>query len=203
MRKPASRAQLEQAIQEAEKRAAFQAIRSRLHGRRHWICVAEIALELHRRLPIPFASIEVPILFAVLHDSQRSSDGRDPEHGARAAFVAQSMREDRFLNFLKEDDYWRLIEALVDHSDGYTTKDLAVGACWDADRLALVRLGMQIDPALLSLYRFGGLSHIAVRSMLLYAQRLSKEQEQKRSWENALNEWEARKADTQQEALPK
>ena len=45
------------------------------------------------------------------------------------------------------------------------------------------RLGYQIDPALLSLYRFGGLSHIAVRGMLLYAKRITEEQNERHSWE--------------------
>ena len=124
----ASRAQLAQAITEAEKRAAFQAIRSRIHGRRHWLTVAEIAFELRRRLPIPFASIEVPILFAVLHNSQCTNDGVDREHGSRAA-IRRSVDEGREISRLAFGG--RLLaadQALVHDSDGHTTKDLAVGA---------------------------------------------------------------------------
>lgn len=94
--------------------------------------------------------------------------GVDQDHGARAAFVAQQMQKEGLLEWLDpEDDYWRLIEALTVHSSGYTTKDLVIGSCWDADRLAWVRLGVQIDPALLCCIDWRSLAPCRARNAAL------------------------------------
>jgi uncharacterized protein len=45
----------------------------------------------------------------------------------------------------------RLLESACRlHSDGFTTQDPTVGACWDADRVNLWRVWMTPDPAVMS-----------------------------------------------------
>ncbi len=49
----------------------------------------------------------------------------------------------------KHDTLSRLLELLKAmrlHSDGHTTGDATVLACWDADRLDLARVGIQPEP---------------------------------------------------------
>lgn len=112
--------------------------------------------------------------------------GVDQDHGARAAFVAQQMQKEGLLEWLDpEDDYWRLIEALTVHSSGYTTKDLVsarVGTLIVSPWCVLGYRSIRLCCAA----SIGGLSHLAVRGMLLYAERITEEQEQRRSWERVL-----------------
>ena len=44
----------------------------------------------------------------------------------------------------------RIEEAIRHHSDGWVHSDPSIGACWDADRLDLVRLGIAPSHGLLS-----------------------------------------------------
>ena len=55
-----------------------------IHGVPHWARVRWNGLAMARANG---ARADVVELFAFLHDSQRISDGRDREHGARAAAV--------------------------------------------------------------------------------------------------------------------
>lgn len=119
---------------------------SECHGLQHWLQVASAGLELlaagcGAHAPTVFA-------FALLHDSQRRNEGRDPEHGARAAQVARDLAGDQLR--LGADELDRLCDALTRHDRGEVTDDPTIGACWDADRLTLTRLGITPDPALLS-----------------------------------------------------
>jgi uncharacterized protein len=83
---------------------------------------------------------DVVELFAFLHDSQRLSDGRDREHGARAAdFTLQLNRE---LLHLDGPGLEMLTYAVRHHSDGLIEADVTVQTCWDADRLDLGRVGI-------------------------------------------------------------
>lgn len=88
----------------------------------------------------------VLLAFAVLHDSQRASEGRDPDHGQRAADYALTT------DLLNMDDGQLdlLTAALISHDRGETSTDPTIGACWDADRLTLPRVGITPDPDLLS-----------------------------------------------------
>lgn len=120
--------------------------KSEWHGLQHWLHVAAAGLELlaagcGAHAPTVFA-------FALLHDSQRQTEGRDPEHGARAAQIARDLAGDQLR--LGADELDRLCDALTLHDRGEVTDDPTIGACWDADRLTLTRLGITPDPALLS-----------------------------------------------------
>lgn len=87
--------------------------------------------------------------FAWLHDCQRESDGDDPGHGARAARLAVELAGSGRLP-LSREQLELLVEACARHTDGETSDDATIGVCFDADRLDLLRLGVQPDPALLS-----------------------------------------------------
>jgi len=64
---------------------------SHIHGPTHWAGVAAAGLCLLDTTP--GADPLVVMLFALLHDSMRETDGPDPEHGARAAKLARELRE--------------------------------------------------------------------------------------------------------------
>jgi uncharacterized protein len=111
---------------------------SLIHGDVHWRQVAAVALRI-----IDAGSQADPaatLIFALLHDSQRHSEGRDPRHGARAADFAAELHGEHF--GLDLDRMVILTAALVDHDGGQTSDDRTVGTCWDADRLTLARLPM-------------------------------------------------------------
>lgn len=78
--------QLEQLLALAAERASN--VGSRIHGVDHWRRVAENGAALAAETP--GADAEVVAAFAALHDSQRLSDGRDPQHGERAAHLART-----------------------------------------------------------------------------------------------------------------
>jgi uncharacterized protein len=90
----------------------------------------------------------VVLAFAVLHDSQRRSEGHDPEHGARAAEVARDLYQE--VHGLSAAQLEVLCSALVDHARGRTSTDPTIGACWDADRLTLRRVGIAPRPEYMS-----------------------------------------------------
>ncbi len=119
---------------------------SRLHGERHWQCVGWTAALLAR--DVPTADREIAFLFALLHDSQRLNDDYDPQHGPRAAAIAQELDGHAFT--LAPERLRLLVDACAGHTDGRTAADATTGLCWDADRLNLWRVGTRPDPEYLS-----------------------------------------------------
>jgi uncharacterized protein len=119
--------------------------RDSIHGPSHWGRVATIGRRLAQ---LTGADPDVVVLFSVLHDSCRMNEHRDPDHGRRGAKLAERLR-----GVCYELDDARtelLLEACRDHADGLTSPNITIGACWDADRLDLVRVGIQPDPEMLS-----------------------------------------------------
>ncbi len=117
-----------------------------LHGPQHWQAVGRAgALLLEASVP---ADPAVVFSFALLHDSRRLDDGDDPEHGPRAAALLERLPR----SLLDLDDAQRaaLAHACATHTGGAPTDDPTVGACYDADRLNLWRVGTVPDPRLLS-----------------------------------------------------
>lgn len=90
----------------------------------------------------------VLLAFAMVHDARRDGEGHDPEHGAHAAAYVRGLRPDEHRLTAAQLDV--LEHALTEHDQGGVSPDETVGACWDADRLTLRRLGATPDPALLS-----------------------------------------------------
>lgn len=116
-----------------------------IHGDAHWRRVAEAGLFLAEREDV---NPHVVLLFAILHDCRRENDGHDPGHGPRAAALAERIGHEPLE--LAVDELATLAHAMREHDRGRVTADPLVGACWDADRLDLHRVGITPDPRLLS-----------------------------------------------------
>ena len=122
-----------------------------IHGPEHWRRVELVGLKIARLLESAgkHADRDVIRLFAVLHDSCRLDDGIDPDHGRRAAIYAEEMRGRLF--DIEDARFELLTQAVAWHADGFTVSDLTIGACFDADRMDLRRLGIRPDPAYISI----------------------------------------------------
>lgn len=106
-----------------------------LHGAKHWRKVDHYGRLLAVRSG---ADLEVVRRFALFHDSQRFTEGCDPEHGLRAAHRARQYCADE----LSREQMQLLWLACEGHSRGMCSDDPTIGTCWDADRLDLGRLGI-------------------------------------------------------------
>ena len=113
-----------------------------IHGKAHWDRVRETGLRLAEKTGADPAVIE---LFACLHDSKRTNNGRDPEHGLRASVFARSLAGKAFT--LPAAGLELLTEACQGHTTGLLVGDITVLTCWDADRLDLGRVGIMPHPA--------------------------------------------------------
>jgi uncharacterized protein len=113
-----------------------------LHGWSHWLRVCENGLHLAQKNG---ANQNVVALFAFTHDMARRSDGFDYQHGNRAAKRIQAELQGNFFH-LSDLELAQLIQAVEDHTRGYTEADLTVQTCWDADRLDIGRAGIIPDP---------------------------------------------------------
>ena len=112
------------------------------HGYAHWMRVLHNGRLLAKA---EGANLKVVELFCLLHDSQRQNEGKDPQHGYRAAQFAKTLKGIWFDADSKEMEL--LEEALAYHSDGYIKGDITVQVCWDADRLDLGRVGIKPIPS--------------------------------------------------------
>lgn len=120
---------------------------SPLHGHEHWRYVAEVGLHIARATPE--ADEQVILFFALLHDSQRQNENSDPEHGPRAEALIRKLHAEDALP-LGEEQLSLLTEACRSHDRGTVSSDPTIGACFDADRLTLSRVGIRPDRAYLS-----------------------------------------------------
>lgn len=109
------------------------------HGPVHWAKVEANALAIAKAMP--GCDLDVVRAFAPIHDAMRVNEGEDPEHGRRAAGLATDLFKSGKLPFTG-DQLDQLIYACSMHSEGETTTDPTVGACWDADRMDLTRVNM-------------------------------------------------------------
>lgn len=112
-----------------------------IHGAKHWARVLRLGHYLAKENG---ADIEVVTLFALLHDSCREDDNRDPDHGLRASRVVRAQNGILFVISDEQED--RLAAACEGHSKGKLSNDVTIQVCWDADRLELGRLGITPDP---------------------------------------------------------
>jgi uncharacterized protein len=112
-----------------------------IHGAPHWARVRYNGLTL---AALTGANARVVEYFAFIHDMGRENDNHDPEHGCRAALIAQKIAGD--LIDVTESELLLLSEACSGHSDGHLVSDVTVMTCWDADRLDLGRVGIKPDP---------------------------------------------------------
>lgn len=117
---------------------------SRIHGPEHWQRVCATGLMLCER--DERADPALVFLFAIFHDATRESDALDHGHGERGAELASKLLE----GLIPADRLEVLKSACALHTVAQTSTNPTIGACWDADRLDLWRLGVEPDPALLS-----------------------------------------------------
>jgi hypothetical protein len=128
-------------------RARSTSIGSQIHGEAHWRTVAAVG---HSLLELePTADPAVVFAFALLHDTQRLNDARDPEHGPRAAAFARELHGEGMLP-LEDDQLAVLCHALAEHTSGTLGDNPTTAVCWDADRLLLWRVEIPPDPRFLS-----------------------------------------------------
>jgi uncharacterized protein len=127
-------------------RARSTGIGSQIHGERHWRTVGANGLWLAESVQV---DTRVVLLFALLHDTMRLNDARDPEHGPRAAAFAVALHEEGLLA-VTDEQLDLLHHACFEHADGTVSTDPTVGVCWDADRLDLPRVGITPRPDLFS-----------------------------------------------------
>jgi uncharacterized protein len=144
-------------------------LKLRDHGPHHWKCVALTGLEIASRDPA--VDLQTVYVFAQLHDSQRLNEYSDPEHGPRAAKIAAATIKGpgpALPDFEPGGERAeKLVEAIRDHTTAVASDDPTIGACWDADRFNLWRVGIKPDRTFISTAaahaRFDELSRLARR----------------------------------------
>lgn len=90
--------------------------------------------------------VESVVVAGFLHDSARIDEGRGSRHAHDSAKLARILLG-RFYPHLDAD---RICDAIDCHADGEVTTDMLAACLWDADRLELKRLGITVNPDLLS-----------------------------------------------------
>lgn len=125
--------------------STFQCGPASIHGLSHWRRVEKSARVICKHTP---ADLMVVRYFAYLHDSCRLNDGKDPQHGARAADMLSQLPED--IALLSQSQLHTLARAIRHHTEGSTSDDPTIGACWDSDRLDLGRAGITPTDRLMS-----------------------------------------------------
>ncbi|WP_412028282.1 hypothetical protein [Deinococcus yunweiensis] len=116
-----------------------------LHGPAHW---ARVEMHAVRLAEVSGGDAEVGRWFSVFHDAARQDEGHDTGHGARGAALVRHYRP---LLPLSDAQVELLAQACHGHELGHVTDDPTIGACWDADRLELVRVGMTPRADLMSI----------------------------------------------------
>lgn len=116
------------------------------HGVDHWRRVAQTGGRLAALTR--GADPVVVECFAVLHDSQRASNGSDPKHGERAATTARELHADGLLP-ISDAQLAILAWACAEHTRSGPVTDPTIGCCFDSDRLDLRRFGSRPLPIFL------------------------------------------------------
>lgn len=132
-----------------------------IHGPCHWRNVDDSARLICVKAP---ADLIVVRYFAFLHDVCRFDDGADFDHGPRSADRLTDLPKE--LAILDSTQMSLLEYAIRHHTDGDTSDDPTIGACWDSDRLDLGRVG--IIPSKLMMSTTPGKEIAALGSKLLY-----------------------------------
>ena len=121
---------------------AHRCIDSKHHGLSHWQQVEFNGLLLAKETG---ADTEVVKLFALFHDCKRLNDGRDRLHGPRGAEFAKTCFEEGLLEITQEQ-FNKLYHACKFHTSEHRSGDATIDTCYDADRLDLGRVWIDLDP---------------------------------------------------------
>jgi len=116
-----------------------------IHGANHWARVLHHGKTIGE---LRQADLLVVELFGFLHDSCRLNDGRDPQHGQRAADFAHGIQGDFYQ--LTPTQLDALCYAMQHHSGGEVSTNATIQTCWDSDRLDLGRVGIIPSPKFMS-----------------------------------------------------
>ena len=111
------------------------------HGVSHWERVERNGLLLATEQ----VNTTVVRLFAYLHDKWRMDNWEDLEHGKRAAENLPALR-DTLLAGITDEELELLRKACEQHTVCHRTGNPTIDACFDADRLDLMRVGIIPDP---------------------------------------------------------
>lgn len=125
-----------------ELQAHFQLDPEGIHGPRHWARVHRNAMWIAEEM-VDEVDSRVLEYFSFLHDSCRVNENRDPGHGSRAAELARDIRDEHIS--LDDEAFYKLLDALIGHSNTRFNDDPTIQACWDADRLDIGRIGIVPD----------------------------------------------------------
>lgn len=116
--------------------------KSACHSLEHANNVELLSLMLAKKTD---ADRDVIIWFAYLHDSLRTDDRQDNNHGPVAAMFVDIIRN-TYLQYLNDTQIWQLKEACRLHTSTRRTGDITIDTCFDADRLDYWRFGTQPEP---------------------------------------------------------
>lgn len=115
---------------------------SSVHGPAHWMRVRKNGLDISKHTG---ANSKVVELFSIFHDSCRQNDFDDPEHGYRGGLLAAEYFYKDMLP-CTEEELITLITACENHTHMHEHPDMTIATCWDADRLDLPRVYIEVDP---------------------------------------------------------
>lgn len=112
------------------------------HGIAHWRQVEFNGMLLASETG---ADVVVVRLFAVFHDSKRATDAPDVTHGAQGAdFAKVCFEEHRF--DISQKQFEKLYHACKFHTSEHRSGDATIDTCYDADRLDLGRVNIDLAP---------------------------------------------------------
>ena len=115
-----------------------------LHGLNHVKRVVENAKTIAKNeCPNHYDDI---VMGAYLHDIGRVNDNGGNEHALQGFEISKQL----LAKYWPHLDHRKILTAIKEHADSLITDDPLIGSIWDADRLDLTRLGIKINPELLS-----------------------------------------------------
>ncbi len=89
--------------------------------------------------------MDVVTAFAYLHDSERKDNCEDINHGKRASKLIDTIRASLLIE-LNDKQIMKLKLACELHTVKHRTGDITIDACFDADRMDLLRVGIKPSP---------------------------------------------------------
>ena len=111
------------------------------HGVEHWDRVARFGKMLYQA----GVDMDVVTAFAYLHDSERKDNCEDINHGKRASKLIDTIRASLLIE-LNDKQIMKLKLACELHTVKHRTGDITIDACFDADRMDLLRVGIKPSP---------------------------------------------------------
>ena len=119
------------------------------HGDVHWRQVADVGLILaNEDARINPGAV---LLFALFHDCRRENEHHDPFHGHRGAMALGAATDHWGGDGVGKSIALAFTACWIHHGGHVEEFSPTIGACLDADRLLLPRVGIKRDPAYFSL----------------------------------------------------